>query len=114
MRRSKNLTQEQIAVIRKLLFKGNTSMNISKKLNISVATVSNYRAYFKKQGDLFPDNRGRRPKNPTLNEKASVQIIKSTNQFSDMYKYKINGLQVTFSDKPKALRIGKKGMVVEY
>jgi transposase len=114
MLRSKNLTQEQIAVIRKLLLKGNTSMNISKKLNISVATVSNYRAYFKKQGDVFPDNRGRKPKNPTLNETASIQIIKSTNQFSDTYKYNINGLQVTFSDKPKNLRIGKKGMVVEF
>ena len=114
MPRSKNLTQDEIVVIRKLLLKGNTSMNISKKLNISVATVSNYKAYFKKQGDVFPDNRGRKPKNTTLNKKASIQIAKFTNHFSDTYKYNINGLQVTFSDKPKALRIGKKGMVVEY
>ena len=83
-------------------------------MGVSIATVSNYRAYFKKKGAVFPNNRGRKPNVVAVKDNSSIQNIKSVNQFSNTYKYNINGLQVTFSDKPKALRIGKRGMVVEY
>ena len=110
----KRLQAKDIQALRKLLLDGLTSNEAARQLGVSIATVSNFRAYFKKRGDVFPNNRGRKPKNHVLKENSSTQIVKTTNQFSDTYKYNINGLQVTFSDKPKTLRIGKKGMVVEY
>ena len=107
----KRLESKDIKALRELLLNGKTSIQAAKELEVSVATVSNYRAYFKKKGDVFPNNRGRKPKNSS---KGTTVKENSSNAFSDTYKYNINGIQVTFSDKPKALRIGKKGLLVEY
>ena len=114
MTKRNRLQAKDIQILRNLLLEGLTSNEAAREMGISTATVSNYRAHFKKKGDVFPNNRGRKPKNVSLKENSSIQTNKSVNSFSDTYKYNINGLQVTFSDKPKALRIGKKGMVVEY
>jgi len=107
----KRLQNKDLKVLRELLLNGMTSAEAAQKMEVSVATVSNYRAYFKKKGDVFPNNRGRKPKNS-----SNFKSVKDNcaNTFSDTYKYNINGIQVTFSDKPKALRIGKKGLQVEY
>jgi transposase len=107
----KRLQNKEIEVLRELLLSGLTSAEAAQKMEVSVATVSNYRAYFKKKGDVFPNNRGRKSKNSS---KSTVTKQNLASSFSDTYKYNINGIQVTFSDKPKALRIGKKGLQVEY
>ena len=107
----KRLTTNDLEVLRQLLLKGYTSIEAASEMGISIATVSNYRAHFKKKGDKFPNNRGRKPKNSSKTKAVATGSIKS---FSDDYKYNINGLIVTFSDRPKSLRIGKKGLVVEY
>ena len=108
---SKRLQKKDLEVLRELLLNGLTSVEVAQKMDVSVATVSNYRAYFKKKGDVFPNNRGRKPKNSSTSNSVKEN---SAITFSDTYKYNINGIQVTFSDKPKALRIGKKGLQVEY
>ena len=107
----KRLQKKDLEVLRELLLNGLTSVEVAQKMKVSVATVGNYRAYFKKKGDVFPNNRGRKP-----NNSSNFKSLKdnSANTFSDTYKYNINGIQVTFSDKPKALRIGKNGLEVEY
>lgn len=106
----KRLQNKDIEVLRQLLLDGLTSNEVAEKMRVSAATVNNYRAYFKKKGDTFPNNRGRKPKTLPIIQKTTP--IKSA--FSDSYSYNINGLIVTFSDPPKSLKIGKKGMVVEY
>ena len=111
MTAQKRLTTNDLEVLRQLLLKGYTSIEAATEMGVSVATVSNYRAHFKKKGDTFPNNRGRKPKNSS---KTRETVTNSSRSFSDAYKYSINGLIVTFSDRPKSLRIGKKGMVVEY
>ena len=107
----RRLQNREIEVLRELLLNGLTSVEAAQQMEVSVATVSNYRAYFKKKGDIFPNNRGRKSKNSS---KSTVVKQSPATTFSDTYKYNINGIQVTFSDKPKALRIGKKGLQVEY
>ena len=49
----KSLSTYKINTIKKLLHEGKTSSEISELLKISSATVSNYRASFKKQGMSF-------------------------------------------------------------
>jgi hypothetical protein len=110
MAERKKLQNKDIEVLRKLLFNGLTSSEVAKEMAVSAATVNNYRAYFKKKGDTFPNNRGRKLKNPS----SSITTTSSKRIFSDLYSYNINGLIITFSDRPKSLRIGKNGMVVEY
>ena len=107
----RRLQNKEIEVLRELLLSGFTSAEAAKQMEVSVATVSNYRAYFKKRGDVFPNNRGRKSKN--YSKSTAINQNPGTT-FSDTYKYNINGIQVTFSDKPKALRIGKRGLQVEY
>ena len=111
MTAQKRLTTNDIEVLRQLLLKGYTSIEAATEMGVSAATVSNYRAHFKKKGDTFPNNRGRKPKNSSKTKEGATGSNRSS---SDAYKYNINGLIVTFSDRPKSLRIGKKGMVVEY
>jgi transposase len=106
----KRLQNKEIEVLRELLLNGSTSAEAAQQMEVSIATVSNYRAYFKKKGDIFPNNRGRKSKNYSTSQSQPP----TKQAFLDTYKYNINGLQVTFSDKPKSLRIGKRGMVVEY
>ena len=112
MSKRKRLLTKDIEILRQLLLNGHTSSEAAQKMGVSVATVSNYRAHFKKKGDIFPNNRGRKPKSV----KSPTEEPLSTNRlaWNNSYKYLINGVRVTFSDKPKSLRIGKRGMVVEY
>ena len=112
MTKRKRLQSKDIQILRNLLLDGLTSNEAAKEMGVSTATVSNYRAHFKKKGDVFPNNRGRKPKNTYKDIEHREE--NSSNAFSNTYKYTINGIQVTFSDKPKALRIGKKGLKVEY
>lgn len=106
----KSLTTNKINTIKKLLLDGKTSFEISELLKISSATVSNYRASFKKQGMSFPDNRGRKRKNNLKNQTSEV----STGIKNKSFTYVINGTRVSFNHPPKSLLISKHRMLVEF
>lgn len=111
----KRLKTAEIDKVRELLLAGNTAAETAEIMGVSAATINNYKAYFKKHGDKFPDNRGRKRgtgKASKTNATASGNVYNST--VGSEYAYMINGISITFSDKPKGLRIGKKRLVVEY
>ncbi|MFM1877479.1 MAG: hypothetical protein RLZZ241_345 [Bacteroidota bacterium] len=109
----KRLKTTEIDKVRELLLAGNTAAQAADIMGVSAATINNYKAYFKKHGDKFPDNRGRKPKSVKKAAIAKTANVFSGNSGSD-YHYTVNGIKISFSDRPKSLRIGKKGMVVEY
>lgn len=113
---AKRLKTAEIDKVRELLLEGNTAAQTAEIMGVSAATINNYKAYFKKHGDKFPDNRGRKPKSgkkATASKTAATSNVYNGTAGSD-YQYVINGIKISFSDRPKSLRIGKKGMVVEY
>lgn len=66
-------------------------------MGVSVPTICNYRAHFKKKGDTFSNNRSRKPKNPYPTKETTTA---SKRVFSGAYRYSINGLIVTFLTVP--------------
>ena len=115
---AKRLKTAEIDKVRELLLEGNTAAQTAEIMGVSAATINNYKAYFKKHGDKFPDNRGRKPKSGKKSTASKATATATSNVFNGTagsdYQYVINGIKISFSDRPKSLRIGKKGMVVEY
>lgn len=81
------------------------------QFGVSLPTVSKYKAQFKKAGDTFT----KKKKKGTQNNKARGSSTHSKTPVStETYFYHINGVKITFEDQPKILKIGKKGIIVEY
>lgn len=111
---AKRLKTAEIDKVRELLLAGNTAAETAEIMGVSAATINNYKAYFKKHGDKFPDNRGRKPGSGAKKTKTAASANVYNGNVGSEYAYMINGISITFSDKPKGLRIGKKRLVVEY
>lgn len=107
----KRLDAKGVAQVRELLLSGKTASETAELVGMSAATINNLKAQLKKQGDVFPNNRGRRP--GAVSSPATEPGIYNSNASGD-YIYKVNGIKITFSDRPKLLRIGKKGLAVEF
>ena len=111
----KRLTEDDKLEVLKLLKAGNTSEECAEQMGVSAPTINNLRAQFKKEGETFPNNRGRKKlaknKVPHL-VKSSPEETKSSK--SADYDYLINGIQIKFTQKPKTVRIGKNRFFVEF
>ena len=111
----KRLTAEDKLEVLKLLKAGNTSEQCAKKMGVSAQNINNLRAQFKKEGETFPNNRGRKK----LAKNKAPQLVKSSpeetkSSKSADYDYLINGIQIKFTQKPKTVRIGKNRFFVEF
>ena len=115
----KRLNPDEIEQVRQLLLSGKTSEEVSNTMGVSAATINNFKAHFRKQGDQFPNNRGRRPGTPNNKSKKTPKTSKASlntktiEGASNDYAYIIDGIKITFGTKPKSIMISKKKMVVE-
>ena len=113
----KSISTYKLNKIKKLLSEGYTSKEIATELKISSATVSNYKAYFKKKGELNISHNNYTlipsEKQNILNKSSSLKVSKTTNSFSTSYKYIVNGTIINFKQKPKSITIGKNEFVVD-
>lgn len=111
----KRLTTEDKLEVLKLLKSGFTSKICAQKMGVSAPTINNLRAQFKKEGEVFPNNRGRK-KLPKRNHQLSANI--RSKEFkpyqSDNYEYLIDGVEIRFNLKPKTILIGKNRFFVEF
>ena len=117
----KRLNPDEIEQVRQLLLSGQTSEEVSTTMGVSAATINNFKAHFRKQGDQFPNNRGRRPGTPNktvkndpkkLKAESNAKIIQGAK--NEDYTYLVDGIKITFATKPKTIMIGKKRLVVEF
>jgi len=117
----KRLNPDEIEQVRQMLLSGQTSEEVSTNMGVSAATINNFKAHFRKQGDQFPNNRGRRPGTPnkttkkgpkTSKAESSAKIIKGAK--NEDYTYLVDGIEITFATKPKTIMIGRKRLVVEF
>lgn len=112
----KKLTEEDKLVVLKFLKKGYTSEQCANAMGVSVPTISNLRALFKREGETFPNNRGRKKlsaKNVSLSVKKE-RVDDSASINLNEYDYLINGIKIKFSGQPKTVRIGKNRFYVEF
>ena len=96
----KAISKYKLNKIKALLTEGKTSKEIAALLNISTASVSNYRAYFKKKGDLKETNK-------SLNNIGKKEIESN-------FTYTINGTQLKFIQKPKSIIIGVNELIIDF
>ena len=109
----KSISANKKNTIKNMLLQGKTSLEIAELLKISSATVSNYRASFKKQGLEFPNNRGRKPSSITEHPSAIAPKV-PTGIRNSSFTYVIDGTNVSFNTRPKTLLISKDRMLVEF
>ena len=113
----KSISTYKLNKIKKLLSESYTSKEIATELKISSATVSNYKAYFKKKGELNKtynnDTFIPSGKQNILNKFSSKKVSNTTNSFSPSYKYIVNGTIINFKQKPNSITIGKNEFVVD-
>lgn len=113
----KSISTNKINKIKKLLSENYTIKQVAAELKISSATVSNYKAHFKKKGELntthnnetFPPS----TKQNTVKKFSSLKVSKTSNSFSTGYRYIVNGTNINFMQKPKSITIGKNEVVIE-
>lgn len=113
----KSISTYKLNKLKKMLSESYTPKEIATELKISSATVSNYKAYFKKKGELNitynNDTLIPSGKQNILNKSSSFKVSKTTNSFSTSFKYIVNGTTINFKQKPKSITIGKSEFVVD-
>ena len=113
----KSISTYKLNKIKNLLSESYTTKQIATELKISSATVSNYRAYFKKKDELNITHNNdpliSSGKQNIINKSSSSKVSKTTNSFSASYKYIVNGTIINFKQKPMSITIGKSEFIVE-
>ena len=124
--KSKRLKEPEKNNIRSLLIKGKTSKQVAEIMDVSIATVNNLRALFKKDGDSFTKKKitsqasiTTKPKTKLTSKNQISKTLKKNKTDQDKpqiseYIYKVNGTSISFIDKPKSIQIGKNKIIVDY
>ena len=81
----KRLNPDEIEQVRQMLLSGQTSEEVSTTMGVSAATINNFKAHFRKQGDQFPNNRGRRPGTPNKTAKKTTKTLKAKSNIKLLY-----------------------------
>jgi len=124
--KNKRLKEQEKKNIRALLIAGKTSKQVAEIMDVSMATINNLRALFKKDGDSFVKKRltsqasiTTKPKTKLTSKNQISKTLKKNKTGQDKpqiseYIYKINGTSISFIDKPKSIQIGKNKIIVDY
>lgn len=113
----KKISTYKLNKIKSLLSEGKTSKEISSLLKISTATVSNYRGYFKRKGEIdlskINDDVTNTVEKNKIIKSTSIISENSSESFKSNYSYVVNGTVLKFKHKPKSILIGKNELVIE-
>ena len=115
----KAISNYKLNKIKVLLTEGKTSKEIAALLKISTATVSNYRAYFKKKGEITILKKSNEPQNNISKKEIKNTTLLSTDSsdpksLESDYNYIINGTQIKFIQKPKSITIGINELIIDF
>ena len=111
----KTITTYKLNKIKKLVNEGKTIKEIAEILKISAATVANYRAYFKKKGEItLPSKKTISAKNPqiTKEDKQNLNVKMPTSKHK-RYTYLVNGTKLIFDSQPKEIIFTENKIIVE-
>ena len=111
----KTITTYKLNKIKKLVNEGKTIKEIAEILKISTATVANYRAYFKKKGEItLPSKEIMSVKNPQIikEDKQNLNVEMPTSKPKG-HTYVINGTKLTFDSQPKEIIFAENKIIVE-
>ena len=114
----KAISNYKLNKIKVLLTEGKTSKEIAALLKISTATVSNYRAYFKKKGEITILKKNNKPQSISEKEIKNTTLLSTDSSdpksLESDYSYTINGTLIKFIQKPKSITIGINELIIEF
>ena len=112
----KAISNYKLNKIKALLTEGKTSKEIAALLKISTASVSNYRAYFKKKGEITILKKNNKPQSISEKEIKNTTLLNTDSSdaksLESDYTYIINGTQIKFMQKPKSITIGINELII--
>ena len=111
----KTITTYKLNKLKKLVNEGKTIKEIAEILKISTSTVANYRAYFKKKGEIsLPSKKVLSAENPLIKkeDKQNLNIKMSSSEIKG-YTYIINGTKLVFDSQPKEIIFAENKIIVE-
>ena len=111
----KTITTYKLNKIKKLVNEGKTIKDIAGQLKISTATVANYRAYFKKKGEIIlPSKNALLAENSQITKEEKQNLnVKMTTSDTKGYIYIINGTKLAFNSQPKEIMFGDNKIIIE-
>lgn len=109
------ITNYKLSKIKKLVNEGKTIKEIAEILKISTATVANYRAYFKKKGEItILSKKTISAKNSQITKELKQNLnVKIPTSETKGYTYIINGTKLEFDSKPKEIIFGESKIIIE-
>ena len=111
----KTITTYKLNKIKKLVNEGKTIKEISGILKISTATVANYRAHFKKKGEItFPTKKTISTENsPTIVEDKLNLNVENSSSVKKECTYIFNGTKLVFSSQPKEIIFTENKIIIK-
>ena len=124
--KNKRLKEQEKKIFDLYYWRAKLVSKLQKSMAVSVATINNLRALFKKDGDTF--TKKKLTSQASISTRSKVKLTsknqigtklkkkrtnKDTPQNSE-YIYNINGTSISFIDKPKSIQIGKNKIIVDY
>ena len=109
------ITNYKSSKIKKLVNEGKTIKEIAEILKISTSTVANYRAYYKKKGEItMLSKKTISAKNSQTTKEVKQNLnVKIPNSETKGYTYIINGTKLEFDSKPKEIIFGESKIIIE-
>lgn len=111
----KKITTYKLQKLKKLINEGKTTKETAEILKISTATVANYRAYFKKKGDIILMSKKVNPSKKFLIKKQDKQnlSIKIPTSENKVFTYMVNGTKLEFDYQPKEIKFSENKIIIE-
>ena len=115
----KAISNYKLNKIKALLTEGKTSKEIAALLKISTASVSNYRAYLKKKGEMNILKKTNKPQNYSNEKEIKNTTLLNTDSsnaksLESVYTYIIYRTQIKFMQKPKSITIGVNQLMIDF
>lgn len=111
----KTITTYKLNKLKRLVNEGRTIKEIAEMLKISTASVANYRAYFKKKGEInFTSKKTISTENFLIkkDDKKNLNVEIPTSEIK-LYTYIVNGTKLAFVSQPKEIIFSDNKIIIE-
>ena len=111
----KKISTYKLNKLKKMINEGKTIKETSETLKISVATVSNYKAFFNKKDETALPSKKNISADNVLTKKENKQTLNIKIPTSEIkgYAYIINGTKLTFDSQPKEILFSEDKIIIE-
>lgn len=117
MPKNKSLSVVEMSQLKEAVMNGEPPVDLSKRFNVGISTIHNYKTKFKQEGAVFPSVRGRRVTTGQLKNEHKITPVKTTNSILNQHNntFIVNGIPISITSTAKSVNINNtsNGIVFE-